>query len=139
VFNSGVTAFPLAVLNMIPDREPTGFCNSEPDRTGFRKNSTGSDLDIQIALITAVKCLIRVFSGYQPDWIKYLDSISGLWTDRTTQWQWCSLETPFFQVSVSNVSGLVLVSNNFGLGLELLVSRLCMNYFFMKSCKKQLL
>jgi len=29
----------LAVLNMtrFPDRHPTGFCNSEPDRTGFRK------------------------------------------------------------------------------------------------------
>jgi len=41
-------------------------------------------------------------------------------------------------VSVSNVSGLVLVSV-FGFDLELLVSRLCMSYFFMKSCKKQLL
>jgi len=46
-----------------PDRDPNGFCNSEPhlDRTGFRKNSTGSELDIQTALITAVKCSIRVF------------------------------------------------------------------------------
>jgi len=42
---------------------------------------------------------------------------------------------PFFQVSVSNVSGLVSVSKD----LELLVSRLCMSYFFMKSCKNQLL
>jgi len=45
------------VFNMIrfPDRDPTGFCNSEPDpgRTGIRKNSTGSDMDIQTALITA--------------------------------------------------------------------------------------
>jgi len=56
------------VLNMIqfPDRNPTGFCNSEPDpdRTGFRKKTTGSDMDIQTALITAVKCLIRVFFFY---------------------------------------------------------------------------
>jgi len=43
------------------------------------------------------------------------------------------------QVSVSNVSGLVSVSKDFGLGLELLVSRLNMSYFFVKSCKKQLL
>ena len=53
--------------------------------------------------------------------------------------QWWSLETwswsrvvswdPFLQVSVSNVSGLVSVSKDFGLGLELLVSRLCMSYF----------
>jgi len=54
-----------AVLNMIwfPDHDPTGFCNSEPDRIrlDFEKHSTGSDMDIQTALITAVKCLIRVF------------------------------------------------------------------------------
>jgi len=53
------------VLNMIqfPDRDPTGFCNSEPDadRTRFWKNSTGSELDILTALITAIKCLIVVF------------------------------------------------------------------------------
>jgi len=58
------------VLTMIrfPDRDPNGFCDSEPDsdQTGFRKNSTGSDMDIQTALITAVKCLIRVFFGYKP-------------------------------------------------------------------------
>jgi len=33
-----------------------------PDRTGFRKNCKGSDLDVQTVLITTVKCLIRVFS-----------------------------------------------------------------------------
>ena len=53
--------------------------------------------------------------------------------------QWWSLETwsrsrdasrdPFFQVSVSKVSGLVSVSKDFGLGLELFVSRLCIGYF----------
>ena len=37
-------------------------------------------------------------------------------------------QDPFFRVSVSNVSGLVSVSMDFGLGLELLVSRLCMSY-----------
>jgi len=32
-----------------PDGDPIGFCNSEPDadRIGFRKNSIGSDMDIQ--------------------------------------------------------------------------------------------
>ena len=40
------------------------------------------------------------------------------------------LETSFFGVSVSKVSGLVSVSKDFGLGLELLVSTLCMSYFF---------
>jgi len=38
----------------LPDRDPTGFCNSEPDWTGFRKNLTRSDMDIQTALIAAV-------------------------------------------------------------------------------------
>jgi len=58
-----------------PDLDPTGFCNSEPepDRTGFRQNSTGSDMDIQTALIAAVKCLVRVFS--------YINlSGSNIWT-----------------------------------------------------------
>jgi len=54
----GPLAATAAVLNMIrfQDRDPTGFCNSEPDPdwTGFRKNSTGSDVDIQTAFITAV-------------------------------------------------------------------------------------
>jgi len=50
--------------------------------------------------------------------------------------QWWSLDTwsrsrdHFFPVSVSK---------DFDLGLELLVWRLCMGYFFMKSCKKQFL
>jgi len=48
----------VSVLNMtrFPDRDPTGFCNSEPvpDWTGFRNSSTGSDMDIQTALITAL-------------------------------------------------------------------------------------
>ena len=54
----------LSVLNMIwsPDRDPTGFCTSDPDWTGFWKSSTGSDMHTQSALITAVKCLIRFFS-----------------------------------------------------------------------------
>jgi len=49
------------------------------------------------------------------------------------------LETPFVRFSVSHVSGLVSVSKDVGLGLELSVSRFCMSYFFMKFCKKQLL
>jgi len=59
---SGNTGFAWCrtVLNMIrfPDSDPTGLCNSEPDPIGldFEKNSTGSDMDIQTALITAVKC-----------------------------------------------------------------------------------
>ena len=77
-----------AVSNMIrfPDRDPTGFSNSEPDpdRTGFRKNSTGSDMDIQTALVTAVKCSIRVFFGYKSDWIKYLERSTGLGSDWIT-------------------------------------------------------
>jgi len=58
-----------------PEGDPIGFCNSEPDpgRTGFWKNSTGSDMDIQTALITVVKCLIRVFSDI--NWIG-----SNIWT-----------------------------------------------------------
>jgi len=46
------------------DREPTGFCiilNRVRVGFDFTKNSTGSNLDIQIALITAVQRLMRVF------------------------------------------------------------------------------
>jgi len=55
------------------------------------------------------------------------------------KYQWWSLETwsrsrdvsgdPIFGVSVSKVSGLVSVSKDFDLGLELFVSRLCIGYF----------
>ena len=71
-----------------PDRDPTRFCNLEPDpdRTGFRKKSTGSDMDIQTALISAEKCLIiGFFFGYKPDWIKYLNRSTGLGSDRMSQ------------------------------------------------------
>ena len=78
------------VLKMIrfPDRDPTEFFISEPDRTGFRKNFTGSDMDIQTAFITAVKCLISFFFGYKPDWIKNLDSTTGLGSDWITHWKY---------------------------------------------------
>ena len=50
---------PVLIMIRFPDRDPTGFSNSEPDpdRTGFWKNSTGLDMDTQTALITEVKCL----------------------------------------------------------------------------------
>jgi len=38
-------------------------------------------MDIQTALITAVKCLIRVLFGYKPDCIKYFDRSTGLGSD----------------------------------------------------------
>jgi len=77
------------MLNMIrlPDRDPTRFCNSEPDWTGFVKRLTGSDMDNQTALITAVKCKFGVFFWYKLDWIKYLDRSTGLGSDRITQWK----------------------------------------------------
>jgi len=39
VDSSHRNSYPLSVLNMIrfPDNNPTGFCTSEPDRTGFQK------------------------------------------------------------------------------------------------------
>jgi len=36
---------------------------------------------------------------------------------------------PLFEVSVSKFSGFVSVLKDFGLGLELFVSRLCIGYF----------
>jgi len=42
-------------------------------------------MDIQTARIIAVKCLIRVFFGCKPDWIKYFDRSTGLGSDRVTE------------------------------------------------------
>ena len=42
-------------------------------------------MDIQSALITGEKRLMRVFFGYKPDWIKYLDKSTGLGSDRISQ------------------------------------------------------
>jgi len=50
----------------------------------FEDISTGSDMDIETALITAVKCIIRGFFGYKPVWMKYLDSATGLGLDWIT-------------------------------------------------------
>jgi len=42
-------------------------------------------MDIQTALTTAVKCLIRGFFGYKPDWIKCFDRSTRLGSDRITE------------------------------------------------------
>ena len=71
--------------------------------------------------------------------ISVLETLTGTpYSDQYCQ-QWWSLETwsrsrdasreSFFGVSVSKVSGLVSVSKDFSLGLELFVSRLCIGYF----------
>ena len=72
-----------------PDRDTTRILQfrTGSGRTGFWKYSTGSNLDIQTALITAVKCLISFFFGYKPVWIKYLNKSIGLGSDRITQWK----------------------------------------------------
>ena len=100
-----------------PDLDPTGFCNSEPepDRTGFRKNSTGSYMDIQTSLTTAVKC----FFGYKPDWIKYLDRSTGLGSDQISQWKfWTGLG---FQKSPISSTLLAWWSLNYPLYIALLL------------------
>jgi len=73
VFNflnkSKKTTVSLAVLNIIrfPHRDPTGFCNSEPDpdRIWISK------------LHHCSKMLNQSFFGHEPDWIKYLDRSTG--------------------------------------------------------------
>jgi len=40
---------------------------------------------ISAALINAVKCFIRVFFLYKPDWVKYFDSSTGLGSDQITE------------------------------------------------------
>ena len=45
---------------------------------------------------------------------------------------------PFLGVSVSKISGLVSVSKDFGLGLDLFVSRLCIGYFLWRFARSSL-
>jgi len=56
-----------------PDRDPTGFSISEPDRTVFRKNSTGSDMDIQTSLITAAEVITE--PEWTPEEVCYVQAI----------------------------------------------------------------
>ena len=67
-----------------PDRDRSVIQNRIHIGLDFENISTESDMDIQTALITAVECLIRGFFGYKPDWIKQLDSATGLGLDWIT-------------------------------------------------------
>jgi len=71
------------VLNMIrsPDRDPTGFCTSEPepDWTGFWKKLNRIRYGYPNCIDHCSKMLNqRVFFGYKPDWIKYFDKSTEL-------------------------------------------------------------
>ena len=78
------------------------------DRTEFRKKLPDQVL-IQTASITAVKCLIWFFSGYKPDSIKYLDSITGLGSDWITPWMyWNGLGSQKYPVRPTLVAGTEL-------------------------------
>jgi len=77
----------------------------------FENISTGSDMDIQTALITAVEYLIRGLFGYKPDWIKYLDSGTGLGLDWITHWKyWTRLES-----EKSSIRSTLLLNPKFNL------------------------
>jgi len=54
------------------EHDPVYGPRSNRTRIGldFKNISTGSDMDIQTALIAAVECLIRGFFRYKPNWIK---------------------------------------------------------------------
>ena len=79
------------VLNMIrfPDRDPTRFCNSEPDpdRPEFRKTLNRTRFGHPNCIDHCSKMLDQNFLGYRPDWIKYLDRSAGLGSERITQWK----------------------------------------------------
>ena len=100
----------------------------------------------QYTLLNTVYTFFYFFEGLRGTMTQWLP-LHTLVAKAYDPHQWWNLETrsrdtsqdQLFRVSVSKVSGLASVSKDFGLGLELLVSRLCMSYFFLKSCKKQLL
>jgi len=68
-------------LNTIrfPDRDPTGFCNSEPDLDWISQKLNrigyGYPNCIDHCMLNAYS---EFFFGYKPDWIKYLDRSTGL-------------------------------------------------------------
>ena len=80
------------VLNMIrfPDHDPTGFCNSEPDPdwSGFCKNLHRIGYGCPNCVDHCSRMLNQSFFGYIPDWIKYLDSVTGLGSDWITHWKY---------------------------------------------------
>jgi len=76
----GVQPMCVAVLNMIrfPDPDPTGFCNLEPDRNGFRNNLCRVRYGYPYCVDHCGKVFNQRFFGYKPDWILYLDCATGL-------------------------------------------------------------
>jgi len=100
-----------------PDRDPTEFCNSEPDPdwTGFWKNSTWSDIGYPNCFDhCSIMLNQRIFFGYKPDWIKYLDRSTGLGSDRITQWKfWTGLG-----LQKSPICSTLLRSRRFLSGVE---------------------
>jgi len=77
-----------------PDRDPTGFCNSEPDldRTRFRNKLNRIRYGYPKCIDHCSKMLNQSFFLFKPDWIKYLDRSTGLGSDRITQWKfWTGL------------------------------------------------
>jgi len=82
IFIFSITCIP--VLNMIwfPDRDPTGFCTSEPDPDwlDFEKTQPGQ-IWMPHYIDHCSKMLRVFFFGYKPDWIKYLDRSTGLGSD----------------------------------------------------------
>ena len=97
------------------------------------KTSTGSDMDIQTALITAVECSIRVFFGYKPDWIKYLDSATGLGSDWITQWKyWTGLGSQKSSIR-STLESVPAVRLFVGSALTISFGLACRRYTFDRS------
>jgi len=70
-----------------PDRDPTRFCNSEPDPgwTGFWKKLNRIRYGYPNCTDHCSKLLNQSFFGYKSDWIKYLDRSIGIGSDRIIQ------------------------------------------------------
>jgi len=66
--------------------------------------------------------ILAPFFQVKQRWAQFLPGFSGLWPVMETR----DPRTVFWSLGLE---GLVSVSKDFGLGLELFVSRLCMGYF----------
>jgi len=91
-----IQSWSVLISAILPDIQPgnnSGYPTGYPTKLDIQSGNNSDHPDMinsDHVWITAVKCLIRMFFGYKPDWIKYLDRSTGLGSDRITQWKFWS-------------------------------------------------
>jgi len=104
----------------LPDRKPTGFCNSEPDpdRAGFRNKLYLIRYGYPNYVDHCSQMLNQsFFFRYKPDRIEYLDSNTRLGSDWITQWKhW---------IGIAKISDPLKITLYFTHALEMAMDPVC--------------